>query len=105
MAHRDHPEEGCASATFATDAGRDGAATQAEYQRGLEGYFGAITDLVLESASQSGVDLTPEQAREQAIALFSQLVGALVLSRAVVRASPALADEILEANTSHLKQP
>ncbi len=102
--HRDHPENGCASAALVTDAGRDGVAAQSEYQHGLDGFFSAITDMVLENASQSGADLNAEQAREQAIAVFSQMVGALVISRAVAKSSPELADEILTANTTQLKQ-
>ncbi|MBT0770207.1 TetR/AcrR family transcriptional regulator [Kineosporia sp. J2-2] len=102
--HRDHPETGCASAALVTDAGRDGAGAQSEYQHGLEGFFGAITEMVLENASQSGTDLSAGQAREQAIALFSQMVGSLVVSRAVARSAPDLADEILAAGNARLKQ-
>lgn len=102
--HRDHPEIGCASAALVTDASREGVAAQCEYQRGLEGFFSAITDMVLENARESGADLTAEQAREQAIALFSQMVGAMVISRAVAQSSPELADEILKANNVRLKQ-
>ncbi len=39
----------------------------------------------------------PEETRQDAIAAFSQMVGALVLSRAIADADPAFADEILEA--------
>ncbi len=98
--HRDHPEFGCASAALVTDAGREGVAAQSEYQHGLEGFFTAITEMVLESDA----DLTAEQAREQAIALFSQMVGAMLLSRAVAQSSPGLADEVLKANNARLKQ-
>ncbi|GAA4669963.1 MULTISPECIES: TetR/AcrR family transcriptional regulator [Amycolatopsis] len=103
-AHRDHPETGCASAALAVDAGRHGAPPQAEYQRGLEGYFSAITEMVLDRARQSGTELTAAEAREQAVALFSQLVGALVVSRAVAEADPRLSDEILAVNRRQLKQ-
>jgi len=41
---------------------------------------------------------TPEQTRREAIAAFSQMVGALVLSRAIAGANPAFADEILDAS-------
>ncbi|WP_035856114.1 TetR/AcrR family transcriptional regulator [Cryptosporangium arvum] len=102
--HRDHPEDGCASAALVTDTGRDDVATQAEYQQGLEGFFRAITDMMLENARQSGTGLTTASAREQAIALFSQLVGALVLARAVAKSSPDRADEILAANRTRLTQ-
>lgn len=103
-AHRDHPENGCPSAALAVDAGRHGAGTQAEYRRGLDGYFSAITEMVIERAHQSGTETTAAQAREQAVALFSQMVGALVLSRAVVEADAGLADEVLTANRKQLNQ-
>jgi TetR/AcrR family transcriptional repressor of nem operon len=102
--HRDHPESGCASAALAADAGRHGAAAQAEYQRGLDGYISAFTELLLESARQDGTELELPQAREQAITLFSQMVGALVISRAVAEAAPALSDEVLAANRRQLRQ-
>ncbi|WPB94442.1 TetR/AcrR family transcriptional regulator [Streptomyces malaysiensis] len=103
-AHRDHPETGCASAALAADAGRRGATSQAEYRRGLEGYFSAITEMVLDGAHQSGTEPTAAEAREQAVALFCQMVGALVVSRAVTEADPELSDEILAANRKQLKQ-
>lgn len=102
--HRDHPEAGCASAALVTDAGRHGPAAQAEYRRGLDGYFAAITDMLLERARQSGTELTPTEARERAVALFSQMIGALVLSRAITDAAPDLSDEVLAANRKRLKK-
>lgn len=100
--HRDHPETGCASAALAADAGRHGAAAQAQYQRGLAGYFDTITELVRESAHEAGTEPDPAESREQAVALFCQLVGALVVSRAVAAADPELSEEVLEANRSQL---
>ena len=100
--HRDHPETGCASAALAADAGRHGAAAQAQYQRGLAGYFDAITEMVREAAHQEGTEPDPAESREQAVALFCQLVGALVVSRAVAAADPELSEEVLEANRSRL---
>jgi TetR/AcrR family transcriptional repressor of nem operon len=102
--HRDHPEGGCPSDALAVDAGRHGPPPQAEYRRGLEGYIGTITDMVLERARQAGTKSTVAEAREQAVALFSQMVGALIVSRAVAEADPALSDEILTANRRQLKQ-
>lgn len=102
--HRDHPEAGCASAALASDAGRHGPAAQAEYRRGLDGYFAAITDMLLERARQSGTELTAVEARERAVALFSQMVGALTLSRAVADAAPDLSDEVLAVNRRRLKK-
>jgi TetR/AcrR family transcriptional repressor of nem operon len=38
-----------------------------------------------------------QEARQQAIALFSGLVGAMMLSRAVKKSDPALSDELLRS--------
>ena len=102
--HRDHSEIGCPSAALAVDAGRHGAPPQAEYRRGLEQYLSAITEMVLESAHQAGAEPTAAEAREQAVALFSQMVGALIVSRAVAEADPALSDEVLTATRNQLKR-
>ncbi|GAB7070930.1 TetR/AcrR family transcriptional regulator [Mycobacterium hodleri] len=102
--HRDHPEDGCASAALAADAGRDGIRAQEAYLRGLQGYIVAFTDLLRDNATQTNVKLDPRRAREQAIAMFSQLVGAQLIARAVVRADPDLSDEVLTANGKALKR-
>jgi len=41
--------------------------------------------------------------RERALQMLSELVGALVLARAVAAADPALSDEILAANRRGLR--
>jgi TetR/AcrR family transcriptional repressor of nem operon len=102
--HRDHPERGCASAALAVDAARLGAKAQTEYQRGLDGYIAAITDLLLAAANQAHTKGDPAKAREQAIAIFSQMVGAQVIARAVAQADPALSDEVLVANRRQLRR-
>jgi TetR/AcrR family transcriptional repressor of nem operon len=96
--HRDHPERGCASAALAADSGRHGITAQQEYQRGLEGYISAFTDLLQASARQTNTKLDVRRAREQAIALFSQMVGAQLIARAVAEADPELSDEVLASN-------
>jgi TetR/AcrR family transcriptional repressor of nem operon len=102
--HRDHPEQGCASAALAADAGRHGVQAQQEYRRGLQGYIAAITELLRGSAKQSNAKLDPRRAREQAIALFSQFVGAHLIARAIAQADPELSDEVLTANSKELKR-
>jgi len=102
--HRDHPEVGCASAALAADAGRHGIQAQDEYRRGLRGYLAAFTDLLRASAKQDDTKLDPRRAREQAIALFSQLVGAQLIARAVAQADPELSDEVLASNGKELKR-
>ncbi|WP_337360669.1 TetR/AcrR family transcriptional regulator [Mycolicibacterium iranicum] len=102
--HRDHPEAGCASAALAVDTGRHGLQAQNEYRRGLHGYLTAITALLRGSAKQTDAKLDARRARDQAIALFSQLVGAQIIARAIARADPELSDEVLAANSRELKR-
>lgn len=102
--HRDHPEHGCASAALAADAGRHGIQAQEQYLRGLQGYLVAIADLLAAGAKQSDAKLDARRAREQAIALFSQLVGAQLIARAIAQADPELSDEVLAANSRELKR-
>lgn len=102
--HRDHPEDGCASAALAADAGRHGIRAQEQYRRGLQGYLAAITELLQVSARQANTKLDLRRAREQAIALFSQLVGAQLIARAIAQADPELSDEILTSNSKDLKR-
>ena len=103
--HRDYPEHGCASAALVVDAARHGVKTQTEYQRGLDGYLAAITDLLLTAATQTDTKLGATKARQQAIAIFSQLVGAQIIARAITQADSALSDEVLTANHRHLRRP
>jgi TetR/AcrR family transcriptional repressor of nem operon len=98
------PEHGCASAALAADAGRNGIHAQEEYRRGLQGYLAAITHLLRDAARQTNTKLDPRRAREQAIALFSQLVGAQLIARAIAQADPELSDEVLTSNTKDLKR-
>lgn len=102
--HRDHPETGCPSAALPVDAGRHGAPSQGEYRNGLEGYISNITEMLLDRAREADVGLSVSEAREEAVALFSQMVGSLIVARAVADADPALSDEILAANRKDLQE-
>lgn len=102
--HRDHPEHGCASAALAADAGRHGIKAQEEYRRGLQGYLAAFTNTLRTSANQRGVKLDARRAREQAIALLSQMVGAQLIARAVAEVDRDLSDEVLTCNRKALKR-
>lgn len=85
--HRDSPASGCAIGALAQDAGRGSEPLRAAFQAGIEGYL----DLMVELTGTSRAD---------AIAIYSTMIGALTLSRAV--ANPILADEILAATTTRL---
>jgi TetR/AcrR family transcriptional repressor of nem operon len=92
--HRDTKSGGCPASTLSVDAARNGKTVQTAFVKGIETYLDII-------AAQIGGD-EPE-ARQQAIALFSGLVGAMMLSRAVKKSDPALSDELLSSARNILK--
>jgi TetR/AcrR family transcriptional regulator, transcriptional repressor for nem operon len=94
-AHRDNIDHGCPVAGFAGDAPRLGAGAQSHFAGGLDDQMTILAGLIAESGSfaTSGERRT---LRERAISLHCEMVGALVLSRSVAQAAPALSNEILE---------
>ncbi|WP_431824086.1 TetR/AcrR family transcriptional regulator [Burkholderia sp. F1] len=94
--HRDDVAAGCPLAGFAGDAPRLGAAARECYAGGLATYLDRFAERV---AAQRAA--APESRRD-AIAAFSQMVGTLLLSRAIADVDPALADEILDAGRRSL---
>lgn len=100
-AHRDAPDGGCPSASLATDAGRHSEAVQRAYAEGVEGYLTGFAAEFLREAEEKGHELDPAEARHRAIRLLSEMVGALMLARAVCHVQPELSDEILQTGRSH----
>lgn len=95
--HRADIESGCLLSGFAGDVRRLDEESRQRYARGLEDSVECYTDLV------AGPDDTRAAARAKAIALFGEMVGILVLSRAVADAAPELSDEILATGRKHLQ--
>ncbi|NTZ82084.1 TetR/AcrR family transcriptional regulator [Burkholderia metallica] len=95
-AHRDNVEGGCPLSGFAGDAPRLTDTARACYAHGLAAYLDRLERMVATDGA------TPEHTRRDALAVFSQMVGALVLSRAITGSDPALADEILDAGRDAL---
>ena len=95
--HRDRPAEGCTIAALAADAGREGA-VQESFAEGIEELLEVIAAHLPRARR-----MRRSAERASAIQIASELVGAIVLSRAVASASPALADEILEAARRKLR--
>jgi TetR/AcrR family transcriptional regulator, transcriptional repressor for nem operon len=92
--HRGTKSGGCPAPALSGDAARNGKTVQTAFVKGIETYLDII-------AAQIGGD--EQEAREQAIALFSGLVGAMMLSRAVKKSDPALSDELLSSTRKSLK--
>ncbi|MGC5561278.1 TetR/AcrR family transcriptional regulator [Streptomyces sp. FR-108] len=96
-AHRDAPDGGCPSAALVTDAGRHSEAVQSAYAEGVEGYLTGFAAEFLREAREEGRELDPAEARHRAVRLLSEMVGALMLARAVRHVEPELSEEILRA--------
>jgi len=94
--HLTNIEAGCPLTAFAGDVRRLGKEARQSYARGLRWNFDQLASLIKGESA-------PEK-RKKAVALFSQMVGSLVLSRAVAEADPALADEILKDGREKLLQ-
>lgn len=75
---------------------------QAEYLRGLRGYLEDFTQMIEAAAAQVGENLDPGQARSRAIATYAEMVGTLIVSRAIAKVDPELANEVLDSNRRHL---
>jgi TetR/AcrR family transcriptional repressor of nem operon len=94
--HLANIERGCPLSAFAGDERRLGKEARQSYARGLVWNFDQLAS-VIEGEN-------PQEKKKKSIALFSQMVGSLLLSRAVAEVDPVLADEILEDGRQQLLQ-
>ncbi|MFM0340402.1 TetR/AcrR family transcriptional regulator [Paraburkholderia fungorum] len=92
-------EQGCAVAGLTADVRRLGHEAQLHFASGLQTMIETLTGLVAEQRGESG---ETHEARREAIAFYSEMVGALILSRAVADANPQLGEEILNASREML---
>jgi len=90
--HRDDPGQGCAFAALSGDAARCGKPVREAFAEGLEPLIDILSGIV--------GGRTKAARRRKAIAVLSELIGALMLSRAVGDAG--LSDEILDAGRREL---
>jgi len=101
QAHRDDIEHGCPVTGFAGDAARLGAGAQSHFAGGLDDLITILAGLIAESGSLAA-EGERRTLRERAISLHCEMLGALVLSRSVAQAAPALSNEILENVQRHV---
>jgi TetR/AcrR family transcriptional repressor of nem operon len=93
--HRDDLGEGCPLAALGADVGRQGESARSAFTAGLRP--------VLELLSNVVPGRSKAERRCKAIATMAEMVGALILARAVN--DPALSDEILTATLLDLSEP
>jgi TetR/AcrR family transcriptional regulator, transcriptional repressor for nem operon len=101
QAHRDNIDHGCPVAGFAGDAPRLDAGAQSHFAGGLDDQMTILAGLIAESGSLAA-EGGRRTLREQAISLHCEMLGALVLSRSVAQAAPALSNEILDNVHRHI---
>lgn len=92
--HRDNLEKGCTFAALGADVGRHGVAVRSAFTAGL----GPIIEVV----SKTVPGRTQAVRRRKAITTMAEMIGALILARAVD--DPALSDEILTATSLNLSE-
>ncbi|NYT35704.1 TetR family transcriptional regulator [Allopusillimonas soli] len=92
-AHLESPGKGCIYATMASDAARQSDAIRTAFGNGLQAMLGVLARIVPCRSRAAR--------RKRAIVTMSQLVGAMVLARAVN--DPVLAREILSASANDIK--
>jgi len=90
--HRDAPGHGCVLAALGPDVSRQPRATRHAFTKALKGAIDLIAGLL------SGRDAARRE--DNALAVFSAMVGALVLARAVD--DEALSDRILRASAARV---
>jgi TetR/AcrR family transcriptional regulator, transcriptional repressor for nem operon len=93
--HVQDPGAGCALAACVSEVGRQDPAIGTAYAEG----FQQLTDMVMQALPG---ELPPEQARQRALALLSGMVGSIAVARALAKADPALAGDILAAARAEL---
>jgi len=84
--HRDNADQGCPLPVLTPDVTRSSNKTRSSYEQCLETFFLEIAQRMSEN---------PVQAKEQAIALTAQLVGGLMLARAI--SNEELSNQVLKA--------
>jgi len=97
--HRDDPGRGCTLGALSADAARQGPELQSCFAEAIEQVIGTLADHFRKAAPGE----PRAQARARAVQQFSEMIGALVLSRAVSQADPQLSEEILSTNRRRLE--
>jgi TetR/AcrR family transcriptional repressor of nem operon len=92
--HRENVGEGCPFAALGADTARRGERVRSAFTAGLEPFLALLSN-VIPGRSKA-------QRRHKAIAILAEMVGAIILARAVN--DPALSDEILAAISLKLSE-
>jgi TetR/AcrR family transcriptional regulator, transcriptional repressor for nem operon len=92
--YRDNLGEGCPLAALGADAAREGERVRSAFTAGLKSFLALLSNVV--------PGRSKAQRRCKAIATLAEMVGAIILARAVN--DPALSDEILAATLLNVSE-
>jgi TetR/AcrR family transcriptional regulator, transcriptional repressor for nem operon len=92
--YRDNRGEGCPIAALGADTAREGERVRSAFTAGLEPFLALLSNAI--------PGRSKAQRRRKAIATLAEMVGAIILARAVN--DPALSDEILAATSLNLTE-
>ena len=95
VAHREHPELGCAVAALVSETRNQPPEVQKEFSEG-------VTKLLKIFEGKISQGSTSEKSHEQAVASVAMVVGAVAISRAVSNTNRPLADEFLKLTEKNL---
>jgi TetR/AcrR family transcriptional regulator, transcriptional repressor for nem operon len=94
--HRDHPEQGCATAALVSEIPRQPTELQTAFREGLDRF------VALAGESLEAVDA--EHSHDRAVFMFAAMVGGLALSRAIRDVDDSGSADILRAVKKQLGQ-
>jgi TetR/AcrR family transcriptional repressor of nem operon len=98
--HRDDRAGGCTIASLASDAARGNEEIQAGFALGIEEELNTLASYFAKVDSKD--QGSAFSARERAIQLVSELVGAVILARAVAHVNLSLSDQILQVSRRNI---
>ncbi len=93
---RDDFAEGCSMAASVSEIGRQDETVSARFAEGFEQMVKVIQSSLGDDPANANAHANAEK-RERALTVTAALIGGISLSRAVMKARPELADEILQA--------
>jgi TetR/AcrR family transcriptional regulator, transcriptional repressor for nem operon len=94
MGHREKKMDGCPLVALAADAARQGGEVKASFEAGIKAHLEVLGRLLAETEDS--------EAKGKAMAVLSQMVGAVTLSRAVN--DPGLAQSLLDAAAEQIRE-
>lgn len=94
--HRDHPDDGCPMAAYATEVTRQDSEVQERFAAGVSEYVDALAaGLPVGSAAER---------RRRALTILAAMVGGMALARATAQGNPELSAELLAGPHHELAQ-